>query len=375
MVMPFMTLYLTEDLEVSLPKAGFVMALFGAGSICGGLIGGKLSDRFGFYYVQIATLLGGGILFLVLGQMKTYPLICLFSFLLSLVNEAFRPANSAAIAQYSTPNTRTRSYSLNRLAINLGWAVGASLGGFIAARNYEALFWVDGFTNIGAAMLLWMLLAPSKNKSTPRTVAVAVEAGRSAYRDRTYLAFVALTILFAYCFFQLFTNLPVYLKKELRLSEEFIGVIMATNGILIAMFEMVLVFRLEARGRTIGLIPIGVLLAGLSFAVFNILPAGAFVAALSMGIGTLAEMLSMPFMNTFWISRSTEATRGQYAGLYTVAWSTAQVLGPSTGATIADRWGFDGLWWWITALCVIAAAGYHLIARSQRAAALASRPE
>ena len=185
----------------------------------------------------------------------------------------------------------------------------------------------------------------------------------SAYKDGTYLAFVAFTMLFAYCFFQLFTNLPVYFKKELLLSERFIGVVMATNGILIALFEMILVYRLEARGRTIGLIPVGVLLTGLSFAVFNLVPGGAVVATLSMGIGTVAEMLSMPFMNTFWISRSTEATRGQYAALYTVAWSAAQVLGPATGASIADRWGFAGLWWWIAGLCVIAAVGFYVIAR------------
>lgn len=375
MVVPFMTLYLTEDLGVSLSKAGIVMALFGAGSVCGGLLGGRLSDRFGFYRVQIATLLGGGVLFLVLGQMRTYPAICVVTFILSLVNEAFRPANSAAVAQYSKPETRTRSYSLNRLAINIGWAAGSSVGGFIAARNYEALFWVDGLTNIGAAVLLWMLLAPSKNKNTPHDAVAVTTAGPSAYRDTRYLAFIGCTILFAYCFFQLFTNLPVYFKKDLELSETTIGFIMATNGVLIALLEMVVVFRLEARGRTLSLIPIGVLLTGFSFAIFNFLPASLTVAVLSMGIGTVAEMLSMPFMNTFWVSRSNDANRGQYAGLYTVAWSAAQVLGPATGASIADRWGFGNLWWWVTGLCVLAAAGYYAIARKEGRTFLSTRTE
>ena len=76
--------------------------------------------------------------------MESYALICIFSFVLSLVNEAFRPANAAAIAHYSASSTRTRSYSLNRLAVNLGWAAGGALGGFIAPRNYQLLFgWMD----------------------------------------------------------------------------------------------------------------------------------------------------------------------------------------------------------------------------------------
>ncbi|MBS1566044.1 MAG: MFS transporter, partial [Bacteroidetes bacterium] len=87
--------------------------------------------------------------------MKSFPLICTFTFLLSFINEAFRPANSTAIAFYSKEENRTRSYSLNRLAINLGWAVGSVIGGIIAKFSYEWLFWVDGFTNILAAGLMW----------------------------------------------------------------------------------------------------------------------------------------------------------------------------------------------------------------------------
>ncbi|HEY8896342.1 MAG TPA: MFS transporter, partial [Niastella sp.] len=129
MVLPFMTIYLTTAKGYSIGKAGFVMALFGLGAVTGAFLGGKLTDRIGYHKVQLITLLGGGVLFMLLGQMQTYPLICLFTFLLSMVNDAFRPANSTAIVAYSKENTRTRSYALHRLAINLGWAVGSAIGG------------------------------------------------------------------------------------------------------------------------------------------------------------------------------------------------------------------------------------------------------
>ena len=82
MVVPFMTIYLTQELGVGIGKAGFVMSLFGAGAIVGALIGGKVTDRIGFYYVQLFTLLGGGIMFFVLGQMKSYTAICITTFFL-----------------------------------------------------------------------------------------------------------------------------------------------------------------------------------------------------------------------------------------------------------------------------------------------------
>src|SRR6187402_383245 len=129
MVVPFMTMYMTQEMGVGIGKAGFVMSLFGAGAIIGALLGGKITDKIGFYQVQLFTLLFGGIMFIVLGQMKSYVAICFATFFLSMINEAFRPANAVAIAHYSNDVNRTRSYSLNRLAINLGWAFGSAIGG------------------------------------------------------------------------------------------------------------------------------------------------------------------------------------------------------------------------------------------------------
>src|SRR6201996_7243485 len=161
MVIPFLTIYLTSPaMGYSIAQAGFVMGMFGLGAICGGFLGGRLTDRWGFHRVQLAALAGGGIFFMILGQGKSYPLICICTFLLSVVNDAFRPANSTAIATYSKEENRTRSYSLNRLAINLGWAAGGAIGGILASINYHLLFWVDGGTNLAAALLLRLFLHP-----------------------------------------------------------------------------------------------------------------------------------------------------------------------------------------------------------------------
>lgn len=371
MVMPFMTLYMTEKKGVSISKAGFVMTLFGAGAICGGLIGGKLTDRFNFYFIQMFALLGGGILFILLGQMESYPAICVFAFLLSFVNDSFRPANAAAVAHYSKPENRTRSYSLNRLAINLGWAFGGALGGFIASKSYHLLFIIDGLTNILAAVCLWIFLAPSKNRHTSHQQEPKPEIYRSAYKDRPYIVFIILTSLFAYCFFQTFTTLPVFYKQELHLTEFYIGVVMAVNGVLIAFFEMVIVHNLEGKRNPLHYIVIGTLFISLSFIIFNILPGKESLAMIAIFIITAGEILAMPFMNTYWISRATPANRGQYAGMFTIAWSVAQILGPGTGAQIADNFGFQALWWFIGFLGVVGAFGYRwLLKREYRASQL-----
>ena len=358
MVIPFMTLYLTSPkMGYTVSEAGFVFGLFGAGAFSGAFLGGRLTDKIGFYPVQLFTLVAGGLLFFVLGQMKTYPLICTFTFLLSFVNESFRPANSTAIAFYSKEENRTRSYALNRLAINLGWAVGSGLGGFIAHINYELLFWVDGCTNILAAVVMWIFLRPVQYKPSQQSKTGQPPA-LSAYLDKKYVSFVIITMLFASCFFQLFTNLPVYFKKNLHFTEPFIGFLMAMNGIIIGLVEMVLVYKLERHGRNMRYITIGVAMVGVAFLLLHIPGTPVLVAAGMIVIVTLGEILSMPFMNSYWIARTQPGNRGQYAALYTMAWSAAQTLGPMGGAQLADHGGFNLLWWVVGIVCLIASFFY-----------------
>ena len=359
MVIPFMTLYLTSpEMGYTVGQAGIVFGLFGAGAFSGAWLGGRLTDKIGFYPVQLFTLTGGGILFLVLGQMKTFPLICGFTYLLSFVNEAFRPANSTAIAQYSIEENRTRSYALNRLAINLGWAVGSGIGGYLANINYELLFWVDGITNISAALLLWLFLKPT---SIQQSLKKSNNQGlqHSAYKDKPYMLFALLTALFASCFFQLFNNLPVFFQKEMQFSKPFIGIIMGANGIIIALLEMVLIYKLEGRRKNSNYIATGVFIVGLAFLMLNIPGANKAVAILMIIIVSLGEILALPFMNSWWINRSRPENRGQYAAIYTMAWSAAQTLGPMGGAQVAQHVGFFALWCIIGGICLFTSLAFN----------------
>jgi predicted MFS family arabinose efflux permease len=360
MVIPFMTIYLTQpSMGCSIAQAGAVIGVAGLGSVFGGFIGGRMTDRFGFHRIQVVTLAGGGLLFIVLGQIHSYPLICCCVFLLNVVNDSFRPANSTAIAAYSKEENRTRSYSLNRLAINLGWAVGGAIGGILASINYHLLFWVDGCTNLFAALLIARCLGTTT--ATPHAEKTKADAAQTPYRDKTYLQFIFCTILFAAAFFQLFSVLPVYYKQTLHMPEYMIGLLMTLNGLIIACFEMILVFRLEGRRESLQYIFYGAGCVGISYLLLNILPLTVAAAFFCMVLTTLGEILAMPFMNSFWVSRTTNATRGQYAGLYTIAWSTAQVIGPAGGAEIADHIGFKPLWWVVGGLCFLSALGFRRI--------------
>jgi predicted MFS family arabinose efflux permease len=297
MVVPFLSIYCINQLHFSVVQAGYIMALFGIGSIFGAFTGGKLTDRIGFYDLQVITLLSGGILFVVLGYQRTFLSLGIGTFILSFCNEAFRPANSTAIAHYSSPENKTRSYSLNRLAVNLGWAFGGGLGGYLASINYHLLFWVDGCTNILAALMLLKLMPRDAIKKSEVKPAKTGPVS-SAYKDKTYLWFIFLSTIFGLCFFQFFIMEPVFFKLNWHFNERLIGLLLALNGLLIVAIEMVLINYLEGKRHALTYIVWGVLITGFGFVLLNILPAGIATAILVVVLVTLGEIMSMPFMNS-----------------------------------------------------------------------------
>jgi predicted MFS family arabinose efflux permease len=367
MVIPFLTVYLISN-RYTLSQAGTVMSAFGLGAILGSFLGGRLSDRFGFFWVQFYSLLLNGVFFFILSYIQGFwPFICTI-FLLAIVGEAFRPANAAAIAAYSNDNNRTRAYSLNRLAINLGWAIGPAVGGLLVHYfDYKWLFWADGFTCISAALLLYFFLFHYHKKvmdGQPYHKNGKV-AANSAYKDVGFMHGMFCVLLIGMCFFQLFSMLPVYYKSEVHLSENIIGLILASNGIIIVLLEMVLVYKLEHKKHPLFYMTIGTFLIALSFLVLAFVP-NLFLVVISMLMVTFGEMLLFPFTNSFWVSRTNNFNRGQYAAAYSMTFAIGQVLSPIIASEVVAKTDFSMLFIGDFILCSLAALGFLWLRKKEK---------
>lgn len=366
MVLVFLSVYLTQHLGFDIRDAGYVMTSFGLGALGGMWLGGWATDRFGFYPIQLMSLAFNGVMLLVLLVITHFWALCATIFLLSLISEMFRPANQVAIAYYSTPETRTRSISMQRMAFNLGFTLSPALGGILAGKfGWHWLFWADGLTCIFAAIALRILLKPGKILQQPEEKAARQDSSRvSPWRDKPYLAFTIFTFLGALVFMQLIWTIPVFFKDNFHWSEQEIGWAMALNGAIVFIVEMPLIFYLEKRRNVLFFVRIGLILYFLSYFTLMLPLADLSIALLFMLFISLGEIMVMPFSGNFAYDRANKrSNKGAYLALYGLAYSIANVLAPLLGTQIIAEWGFNTLWSITLALSIVSFGGFLWLER------------
>ncbi len=369
MVVPFLSLYLTASLDFSLSQVGWVMSAFGLGSVAGSFIGGKLTDRIGYFQVQFWALFLSGFLFISLIWVSSFWMVCLMIFITTTVADAFRPANFTAVAAYSNPENRTRAIALVRMAINLGFAIGPAIGGLLAVTwGYHYLFIIDGISCIGAAILLRLMLSEREASREEEKEAVTTEMPTSAataspYRDKRYMFFIVLVILNAIVFFQLISTEPIFFRNAYGLDESQIGLLMAFNGLFIAATEMPLIYVLEKRFSKLAIVNFGTFLIGFSFWIFTWMPPGLGTAFFSVLCITVGEMLSLPFISSLAMDRTTEQNRGQYMAVFTMAYSLSHIVSPNLGMQLTDGFGFTFMWNVVTAISIVACVGFYFFGK------------
>ena len=342
MVIPFLSLYLTTDLQFSLDEVAWIMTAFGFGSLTGAWIGGRLTDKIGYYKVMVFSLLLSGLMFIALQYLTTFTTICIGIFILMSVADMFRPAMFVALNAYSKPENKTRSITLIRLAINLGFSVGPAVGGLIITTlSYGGLFWIDGISCMIAAIALLNVLHPKKARTLDEEIN---EHPKSAYTDKSFIIFLVAMVIFGVVFLQLLSTIPYFYKEGIGLTEFQIGLMMALNGILIFALEMPLIKWLESTNYTkTGMMLFGLLITSLSFLLLLISP-WIGIIIISMVLLTFGEMVVFPFSNSFALNRAKRGLKGQYMALYSIAFSISHVFCHNLGFHMIDAYGFDKTW-------------------------------
>ena len=345
MVLPFLSKYLKEDLHFSYSEVGWIMVCFGTGSIIGSWLGGKFSDKIGFYRIMIFSLLTTGILLFFVQFITSFVGLCLGMFVLMIIADMFRPAMFVSLGAYTKPENRTRALTLIRLAINLGFAAGPALGGLIIMSiGYKGLFWVDGGTCIIAILIFWIKVKEKKkspfiDKQHPNDVLT-----HSVFKDKPFLIFLFTCLVSGVLFFQVFTTIPLYHKEQFNLTEFQTGLLLTMNGLMIFFLEMPIVSYVERHKISkVKVVATGSLLMAISlFLMLSNSWAGILI--LMMLFMTIGEMFAFPFSNSVALSRAPKGHEGRYMAIYTMSFSLAHILSAKVGMEIIEYYGYQMNW-------------------------------
>ncbi len=369
MVIPFLGVFLTQQEGFSIIQTGYIMSFIGLGSVLGTYFGGRITDASGHYGVQFWSLLLSGIGFLMMPFVDGFWAWCATIFIVNAIADAFRPANQAAIGFYSKEENRTRSMSLVRLAINLGFSAGPAVGGIVAvAFGYDWLFVLDGLTCIGAAFVFRYFLPNDRKIAQDKAEILDTPildtptfAVKSPYRDPYFVLFVVSNMCMAIAFVQFMMALPIYFKESLSIQENWIGILLGINGFVIAVIEMPFVFAYEQKGyKKLPTIILGTALIGLSYL---IIPTTHFagIAVACMVLLTIGEIISFPFSATYALNKAAPENRGAYMGFFGISWSAALIISPLITSWLIENYDYTVTWLVIGSLPIIGSMGMYYL--------------
>jgi MFS family permease len=337
-VLPLLALYLTAGRGLSVEAVGFVVALWGAGTLAAGPVGGWLADRIGRRRTLIFAQIAGAAAMLHLAFARAPAHIAAAAFLLGLFGLLYRPAESAAIADLVPEEGRVRAYGLLYWAGNIGFAVGSALGGWLSQHGWWLLFFGDAATTLIQAAFVWLYVPetrPAHLQHQERPPAWAPLA------DRPFVVFVVLVTLVWTIFHQAFVTLPIDLNQH-GLSPAAYGALIALNGLLITLLQpgaSSLLLRF-ARHRVLAA---AALLVGVGFAltaVVHSIPGNAAAIA----VWTMGEIAMAGIAPAAVADAAPPSLRGAYQGLLQMGGGAAALIAPVAGSLLMGRFGSAALW-------------------------------
>ncbi|MDN3677002.1 MFS transporter [Flavobacterium paronense] len=351
MVLPFLSKYLKEDLHFSYSQVGWIMVCFGTGSIIGSWLGGKLSDKIGFYKIMIFSLLVSGMMLFAIQFITSFIGLCIGMLLIMVVADMYRPAMFVSLGAYAKPENRTRALTLVRLAINLGFAAGPALGGLIIMNiGYRGLFWVDGGSCIIAILIFWIKVKEKKKTAFRDKEHPGEILTHSVFKDKPFWIFLFTCLVCGVLFFQVFTTIPLYHKEQFNLTELQTGLLLTMNGLMIFFLEMPLVSYVERHKISkIKVVAAGCLLMAVSLYLM-LVNNWAGVLVIMMLFMTFGEMFTFPFSNSVALSRAPKGHEGRYMAIYTMSFSLAHILSAKVGMEIIEYYGYQMNWFFMGTL-------------------------
>jgi MFS family permease len=359
---PFLSLYLFQDRDLSMTMVGTILLAAGLCSAASQAIGGALSDRFGrrpilligtavsvFMFSGLAALIG------ISAPVWAIAVVYIAS---RLILTTTRPVIQAMVADFTPKEKLTEAYGILRIGANLGWAAGPAIGGFLL--TFLPYGWLFGVAPLACGIVFFIIFFFIRESSHAMSGGVDFRSMLTIIaNDRPFRVFVVISILLFIAMGQMVSTLSIFTVDKLQFSSAQFGLILALNGLIVVFFQypMTVALRRIAKFRA--------LILGSLLYVFGYLSLGWITqfgwVLVAMAVITGGEIIHAPVSLSVIGELSPEDKRGRYMGLFGLSQTIGIAVGPLIGGVLIDAFPFNYVLIWapIALVAFIAAIGYY----------------
>jgi MFS family permease len=341
-IAPFLIIYLHNVRGISLGIAGLIAASNSAAGLVSGFVGGALSDRLGPKRVLAGSLIVMSIAFSLFPLIRSPWQALLLNMLAGAGSGSFWPSQGSLVNDLTPVQRRHAAFAQQRMTMNLGIAFGGLVAGLIARTDnpttFTVLFLLNAVTFLLYVAVLQIVRTPEhrRGRHEPGTY-------RDVMRDRVFMAYIALNVIFIGAGIAVAGELfPPFAKNTAHVTEKGIGVIWFVTSMVIVLAQLPVVKLVEGRRRMPGLALMGVVWAA-SF--LGVLVGGwlftGTTAALVFGgaltIFVLGECLHGAIYAPLVADLAEPRLVGRYMAFSSFSWQLGFLIGPAAGGFVLQH--------------------------------------
>jgi MFS family permease len=364
MTWPFIIIYITTKLDVSLTVATFLLTVQSIASVAGAGVISPLMDRFGRKAAMTASLVITGAMLAAMAAFDQFELWIVFIALNGAMLPIYITGVNTMVADIIEEERRTEAYAIIRMVANVGIAIGPVIGGIIAVISFETIYYSAAVVNIIIAGFMIVLISETMPKHKRKNDEEDEDYG-SGYgfilKDRVFLSFSLAFIFVQVGYTQMFMLLPTYISEEFSLQPGEYSLLFTVNAMMVVCFQYV-VTRTTMRFPVLPTIAIGALFYAIgisSVALGSTLPA----FLLSMAVMTIGELIIAPTATAYVARIAPTEMRARYMGLFGIAFPVAMGIGPVIGGFISETISPVATWYAAGAIAFIGALFFMLLSK------------
>ncbi|HGH0817777.1 TPA: MDR family MFS transporter [Staphylococcus pseudintermedius] len=352
---PLNTIYMNEELDKSLSTAGLVLMVNSFGMIVGNLLGGTLFDKLGGYRTIMLGTIVSLCATILLNFFHGWPWYAIWLIMLGFGGGMIIPA-IYAMAGAVWPQGGRQTFNAIYLAQNIGVALGAALGGFVAELSFNYIF----MANLAMYVIFFFIALFQFNMDYQATVKhqETLENVAHIQNNKHFTALILLCVMFALCwiaYVQWQTTIASF-TQSIGISMSQYSLLWTVNGVLILVGQpLILPIIHLIKGQLKKQLYFGLVLFILSFFVTSFATSFS-IFVVGMVIMTFAEMFVWPAVPTIANNLAPKGREGVYQGIVNSASTVGKAFGPLVGGILVDVFNMQIMFLSMIGLLVIAMA-------------------